>query len=346
MITKTEWGFADGYKVYLVTLKNKNGASVSLTNYGAAITSLCVPDKNGGFTDVMLGYDDLEGYINGSSGQGASIGRYANRIGGAKFSLCGTEYNLYKNDGENCLHGGKVGYAKRVWELCSSSDSDSPSAAFSYVSPDGEGNFPAKVKIIIRYTLTQANSLKIEYWAVPDGDTVINLTNHSYFNLGGYASGDVLTTELKIFADSYTPVDDALIPTGEIAPVSGTPLDFTKAKLIGDDIGKLLGTIGGYDHNFVLGEPGIWRKAAIAYNKSTGIEMTTYTDMPAMQLYTAIHLNEPGKAGSFMHKFCGFCLETQFTPNTPNLPNFPQCTFKKGEEFKFATEYAFGVRYV
>ena len=343
MVTKNEWGFADGYKVYLITLKNKNGTSVSLTSYGAAIVNLCVPDKTGGFTDVMLGYDDLEGYINGRSGQGSSVGRYANRIGGAKFTLGQKQYDLYKNDGNNCLHGGKVGYARRVWNVYGISDGDEPTAAFSYVSPEGEGNFPAEVKVIIRYTLTAKNSLKLEYSAVPNGETVINLTNHAYFNLDGYASGDILGTKLQIFADSYTPVDSALIPTGEVAPVAGTPLDFTEPKLIGDDAGKLV-EVGGYDHNFVLGEPGTWRKAAVAYGKNKGIEMTTYTDMPAIQLYIGINLNEPGKGGSFMKKFSGFCLETQFSPNTPNMPSFPQCTFKKGEEFKFTTEYAFAVK--
>ena len=344
MVQKKEWGFADGYKAYLVTLKNKNGMSVSLTNYGASIVELCVPDKTGGFTDVMLGYDDLEGYIGGKSGQGALVGRYANRIGGAKFTLNGKQYELYKNDGDNCLHGGKVGYAKRVWELYGISDGDAPSAAFSYVSPDGEGNFPAEVKVTIRYTLTAQNSLKLEYSAVPDGDTVINLTNHAYFNLDGYASGDILATQLQIFSDRYTPVDSALIPTGEVAPVAGTPLDFTSPKLIGDDVAEL-DEIGGYDHNFVLGEPGVWRKAAVAYSKKSKIEMTAYTDMPAVQLYIAINLNEEtGKNGSRMEKFGGFCLETQFTPNTPNMPDFPQCTFAKGEEFRFATEYAFSVK--
>lgn len=344
MVQKTEWGFANGYKTYLITLKNKNGMSVSLTNYAGAIVSLKVPDKNGGFTDVMLGYDNIEGYINGKSSQGALVGRYANRIGGAKFTLNGKEYNLYKNDGNNCLHGGSISYGKRVWDVYSISDGDSPSAAFSYVSPDGEENFPAEVKIIVRYILTSQNSLKLEYSAVPDGDTVINLTNHAYFNLGGYGAKDILDTKLQLFADNYTPADDALIPTGEIAPVKDTVFDFTSPKLIGDDIDKI--KIGGYDNNFILGEPGVMRKAAVASNPDTGIEMTTYTDMPAIQLYIGLHLDETGKSGIYRGKYAGFCLETQFTPNTPNLSNiskFPPCVFKKGEEFRFTTEYAFDV---
>jgi len=342
MITKTEWGFADGYKAYLITLKNKNGMSVSLTNYGASVVNLCVPDKTGGFTDVMLGYDDLDGYINGKSCQGASIGRYGNRIGGGKFNLGGKEYNLYKNNGENHLHGGKVGYHRRVWNVYGVSDGDNPCAAFMYVSPDGEENYPAELKIIIRYILTAKNALKIEYSAVADGDTIVNLTNHSYFNLGGYDSGDILDTRMQIFAENYTPVDDDLIPTGEKAAVKNTVFDFNAPKLIGDDIKHI--DIGGYDHNFILGDPGTNRKAAIAYNQKTGIEMTVYTDMPAMQLYIGLNLDEDnGKNGARMKKFGGFCLETQFSPNTPNMPGFPQCALKKGEEFRSATKYAFSV---
>ena len=341
MVQKIEWGFADGYKAYLITLKNKNGMSVSLTNYGAAIVNLLVPDKNNGFIDVMLGYNNIEGYLNGKSAQGAVIGRYANRIGGAKFTLNDKDYDLYKNDGDNCLHGGRVGYGKRVWNVCGISDGDSPSAVFSYVSPDGEDNFPAEVKITVRYTLTAKNALKIEYSAVPDGDTVVNLTNHAYFNLGGENSGDILNTRMQIFADNYTPVDDAAIPLGNIAPVKDTVFDFTSPKLIGDDVKS--GKTDGYDHNFILGEPGVMRKAATASDENSGIEMTTYTDMPAIQFYTALFLNEPGKNGFQYKKFGGFCLETQFTPNTPNLPDFPQCVFKKGEEFKFTTKYAFSV---
>jgi aldose 1-epimerase len=342
MVKKIEWGFANGYKCYLITLKNKNGMSVSFTNYGASIVDLCVPNKNGGFTDVNLGYDDLDGYINGRSCQGAAIGRYGNRIGGAKFSLNGKEYILRKNNGDNSLHGGSVGYHKRVWDV-EIPDNDDPHVIFSYRSPDGEENFPGEVTIIIKYILTEQNSLKIDYSAISTADTILNLTNHAYFNLGGYDSGDILNTRLQIFADKYTPVGDGLIPTGEMASVKNTPFDFTESKLIGDDIKSI--DIGGYDHNFILGEPGVMRKAAIAYNADTGIEMTAYTDMPAMQLYAGINLNEPnGKKGAAMNKFAGFCLETQYSPNTPNMPHFPQCVLKEGETFKSVTEYAFAVR--
>ena len=341
MVQKTEWGFANGYKAYLITLKNKNGMSASFTNYGGAIVNLCVPNKNNGFTDVMLGYDDIDGYLNGKSCQGALIGRYGNRIGGAKFTLNGKEYVLAKNNGENCLHGGNIGYNKRVWNVYGISDGDNPCVAFSYVSPDGEENFPAEIKIIVRYILTAQNSLKIEYSAVSDGDTIINMTNHAYFNLGGYDTDNILNTKLQLFADGYTLVDDGLIPTGEIAPVKNTVFDFTSPKFIGDDAESI--EIGGYDHNFILGEPGVMRKAAVASNCDTGIEMTAYTDMPAVQLYIGINLDEPGKNGIYMKKYSGFCLETQYSPNTPNMPDFPQCTLKKGEEFRSTTEYAFSV---
>ena len=341
MVKKTEWGFADGYKIYLITLENKNGMSVSFTNYGGAIVNLFVPDKNNGFVDVMLGYDNIEGYVTGKSGQGALIGRYGNRIGGAKFTLNGQEYKLYKNDGNNCLHGGSIGYSKRVWNVCGISDGENPSVNFSYVSPDGEENFPAELKISVRYVLTEKNSLRIEYSAVPDGDTVINLTNHAYFNLGGYSSGDILDTSVQMFTDKYTPIDEDLIPIGGIESVKNTVFDFTVPKNIGDDVKS--GKTDGYDHNFILGEPGVMRKAVVTYSDKTGIEMTTYTDMPAIQFYTSLFLDETGKDGKHYGKFGGFCLESQFSPNTPNLPDFPQCTFKKGEEFRSVTEYAFDV---
>jgi aldose 1-epimerase len=303
--------------------------------------NLCVPNKNGGFTDVMLGYDNLEGYITGKSSHGSVIGRYANRIAGGKITIGGKTYNLSKNNGDNCLHGGLVGYDKRVWSVHGIADGDSPSVSFAYVSPDGEENFPAELKVIVRYTLTACNALKIEYSAMSDGETIFNPTNHAYFNLGGQASGDILNTRLQIFAESYTPFNAAQIPTGEKAPVAGTVFDFTEPKLIGDDINS--GKIDGYDHNFILGEPGIMRKAAAAYNAGTGITMTTYTDMPAMQLYIALHFDgsEKGKGGVGYDKFGGFCLETQFSPNTPNMPDFPQCALKKGGDFRYTTEYAF-----
>ncbi|MDR0197524.1 MAG: galactose mutarotase [Oscillospiraceae bacterium] len=339
MVDKREWGFADGYKCFLITLKNKNGMTASLTNYGAAVVRLDVPDREGVFSDVVLGYDDLDGYINGGSCQGAVTGRFANRIGGGEFTLNGKTYTLCRNDGSNCLHGGSVNFGKRVWDVRGVCDGESPSALFRYVSPDGEENFPARVENTARYTVTAHGSLKIEYCAVSDGDTILSLTNHTYFNLGGFNSGSVLDTELQLFAESYTPFNAELIPTGEKALVKGTAFDFTSPKPIGEDVKS--GKISGYDNNFILGEPGVTRKAAVARHKGSGRMMTVYTDMPAIQLYTAGNLSEEGKGGAEYGNFAGFCLETQFTPNTPNLPDFPSCTLRKGEEYRFMTEYAF-----
>ncbi|MCL2634288.1 MAG: galactose mutarotase [Oscillospiraceae bacterium] len=318
--------------IEIIKLTNKN-MSATLTNYGATVMNLFVPDKNNNLVDVILGYDDVDGYINGGSCQGAVMGRFANRIGGAKFTLNGTTYNLFKNDGDNCLHGGSVSFGKRIWEISSVSED---SVTFRYVSPDGEESFPGEVVVTVCYTLTE-NSLLIEYFATSDGDTVLNLTNHAYFNLGGYNKGDILGTELQIFAENYTPFDKFNIPVGEVAPVKGTVFDFIEPKLIGADNTD-------YDHNYVLGAFGVMRKAAIAYDRNTSIEMTTFTDMPAMQFYTALHLDEIGKNGVRHSKYGGFCLETQFSPDTPNQPDFEQCILKKGEQFKSTTEYAFSVR--
>ncbi len=340
MIEKKDYGFYNGYKVFLFTLTNKNGMKAELTNYSGAIVSLYVPDRNGIMEDVVLGYDDLDGYVKGTSSQGALIGRYANRIANAKFTLNGTEYKLFANENDNSLHGGMVGYNKRVWTVDATTDN---SVTFGYVSPDGEENFPGTVKVTCTYTLTDDNEIKLEYTGISDADTVLNLTNHSYFNLGGVLSGSILDHELQLFADSYTPVNSALIPTGEIADVTGTPFDFRTPKRIGQDVDA--GLLVGYDHNYMLGEPHVMRKAAVAYCPKTGIEMTTYTDKPAIQLYTAIGLGgEIGKGGQEMKFQTAFCLESQYAPDSINQPNFPDCVLKKGEEYKFTTIYGFSTR--
>jgi len=339
MAEKTEWGLADGQQCFLITLKNSGGMTATLTNYGAAVVGLTALDRNGNFADVILGYDGLDGYINGTAFHGAVVGRFANRLGGAKFGLHGKTYDLFKNDGDNCLHGGRASYGKRVWETLEVADN---SVLFGYISPDGEEGFPATVRITVEYALTEDNSLFINYRAKSDGDTILNLTNHSYFNLAP-ESGDILGTELQIFSGKYTPFTAGLIPTGEIADVKGTPLDFTLSKQIGADIDA----IGGYDHNYILGEPGVMRKCAKAYHENSGRVMTVFTDCPAMQFYTGNHLSEIGKGGAAYGRYAGFCLETQFTPNTPNLPaemGLPSCTLKKGEDYNFTTEYEFSVK--
>ncbi len=341
MIERKDYGFYNGYKVFLFTLTNKNGMKAELTNFSGAVVSLFVPDRNGIIEDVVLGYDSLDGYIKGDSSHGALVGRYANRIADAKFTLNGVEHKLFANENTNTLHGGIVGFNKRVWTVDATTDN---SVTFGYVSPDGEENFPGTVKVTCTYTLTDENELKLEYTGISDADTVLNLTNHSYFNLGGIHSGSVLGHELQLFADCYTPVNSALIPTGELADVTGTPFDFRTPKLIGKDVEA--GLLRGYDHNYMLGEPHEMRKAAIAYCDKTGIEMTVYTDKPAIQLYTSIGLDgtDIGKDGKPMEFQTGLCLESQYAPDSPNQPNFPDCTLRKGEEYRYTTIYAFSVR--
>ncbi len=338
---KKEFGFANGYKTYLFTLTNKNGMTVKLTNYSGAIVSILVPDKNGNIDDVVLGYDDLDGYVKGTSSQGALVGRYANRIADGKLTVGGKTYQLYLNEGgKNTLHGGSVGYNKRVWTVDEETDN---SVTFGYFSPDGEENFPGNLKITCKYTLTEENELKLEYKGVSDADTVVNMTNHAYFNLGGIHSGSAWGHELQIFADSYTPVNEKLIPTGEIKSVEGTPFDFRTPKIIAEDATK--DGRRGFDHNFMLGEAGVMHKAAIAYEPNTGREMTMWTDKPALQFYTAIGLaDDNGKDGKPLVEGTAICLESQFAPDSPNQPTFPDCILKKGEEYNFTTIYKFGVR--
>lgn len=343
MVDVKEFGYFQGYRCELVTLTGKSGMSAVLSGFGATVVSLFVPDKNGKLADVALGYDTLGEYAAGNSCFGATVGRFANRIGGAKFTLNGTEYALDKNDGENTLHGGFFGYNKRVWTIESVRDGDEPYAEFGYLSPDGEQHFPGNLKITVRFTVTE-NALKIEYKAVSDKDTVVNLTNHSYFNLKGEGSGDIKDHVVQINAKQYTPIDAGLIPTGLLAYTTGTPFDFQKPKRVGEDMdnGRLA---TGYDHNFVLGTPGEMRTAAVVYEPTTGREMTVTTDSPAVQFYIGIGLNnEKGKNGHIYNQYAGLCLETQFFPDAPNKPNFPSCELKAGEEYSCTTIYSFDVK--
>lgn len=344
-IETKEFGFFRGYKCFLFTLTNKNGMSAALTNFGGAVVQLNVADKNGEYADVVLGYDTLEEYIDGDSTHGALVGRYANRIGGAEITVSGKKYKLSANDNKvNHLHGGFFGYNKRVWTVEETAGGDEPSVTFGYISPDGEENFPGTVKIKVKYTLTAANGLEIDYTAVSDADTVINLTNHSYFNLKGAGNGDIKDHVVKLNAASYTPVDDLLIPTGEIAPVAGTAFDFNEPKPVRQDMdnGKLP---VGYDHNFVLGEAGVMRTAAEVFEPTSGRVMTVKTDKPAIQLYIGIGLKgETGKGGKKYEKYAGLCLESQYCPDTPNQPQFGSCLFKAGETYHFTTVYEFSAR--
>ena len=344
-ITKAEYGYFHGYKCWLFTLTNKNGVTAKLTNFGGAVVSLDVPGRDGKMADVVLGYDTLQEYIDGGSTHGALVGRYANRIGKAKINVSGVEYQLSQNDNEvNHLHGGFYGYNKRVWTVDAVNGSDEPSVTFGYISPDGEENFPGTLKIAVKYTLTANNALVIDYTAVSDADTIINLTNHSYFNLKGAGNGDIKDHVVQINSDKYTPVDELLIPTGKLAYVTGTAFDFTAPKRVGEDMdnGRLP---DGYDHNFVLGNPGVMRTAAEVYEPESGRVMTVKTDKPAIQFYIGIGLKgETGKGGATYGKYAGLCLESQYSPDTPNQPQFPSCVFKAGETYHFTTSYEFSVR--
>jgi aldose 1-epimerase len=322
--TKEFWGKASGRDVFLFTMADDSGARAQVTNFGAAIISLFVPDKQGALDNVVLGYDNLDGYINGNSSHGAVVGRYANRIAGGQFTLNGQVFNLPKNDGDNCLHGGPDNYGRRVWDCVSEREGR---VVFGLHSPDGDAGFPGALDITVEYGFACVEGeyrLSIDYHVAADRDTYVNLTNHAYFNLGGAFAlpESVLRTELSLCASRFTPVNRNLIPV-DVALVSGTPFDFTTAKPIGADIAAA----GGYDHNFLIDGAGL-RRAAFAAEPDSGRTMTVLTDMPAIQLYTGNGLNENGKNGAHYVKYSAFCLETQFTPNTPNLPasnGFPTC---------------------
>lgn len=345
-IKKDIFGFIGEKEVLIYTLKNKSGATVTVTTYGGALVNIIVPDKNGNFGDVILGYDTLQGYITGTSHQGALVGRCANRIDIGKFTLNGKVYELDKNDnGINHIHGGKTGYNTRVWDVLYTLDSDSPSLSLTYTDPDSTEGYDGTVNINVIYTLTEDNAVKIEYFANTDKPTVANFTNHTYFNLNGYDSGDVLAHEIQIFADKFTPSRKDLIPTGEIRTVKGTALDFTSPKAIGRDINSdeeqmIFG--GGYDHNFITGDDKVMKHIVNVREPVSGRIMDVYSDQPAVQLYTGNFLDgQIGKNGVPMNKRTGFCLETQHTPNSINMPQFPSVVLTPDDEYHYTTIYKF-----
>jgi aldose 1-epimerase len=340
-----EWGKADGKTVHLYTLTNGQGMVAKITTYGAILTELHVPDRTGKLDDVVLGFSSLEGYLAGHPYFGTTVGRYANRIAKGKFTLEGEEYTLAVNNGPNSLHGGLKGFDKQVWGAKEVTSGGEPAVEFSYVSPDGEEGYPGTLTTTVRYTLTKANALRIDYRATTDKATVVNLTNHSYFNLAGEGTGGVLGHEMFIDADHYTPVDETLIPSGQIAPVKGTVLDFTKPTTIGARIKELdKPGLGGYDHNYVLNAGG--KKLALAARVSepkTGRVMEVLTSQPGVQLYTGNFLDGmvKGKRGTAYNKHDAFCLETQHFPDSPNHPNFPTTVLRPGETFTSTTIYRF-----
>ena len=350
-VTKTPFGTtADGQAVDLYTLTNASGMQAAITNYGGIIVSLKVPDRQGKLADVVLGFDTLKGYLDKPPYFGAIVGRYGNRIANGKFRLDGHEYTLAQNDHENHLHGGLRGFDKVVWDVKAAVDGKEPELVLHYVSKDGEEGYPGNLDVTITYTLTDANELKIAYRATTDKPTVVNLTNHSYFNLAGAGSGDVLGHELTINADRFTPVAKGLIPTGELRPVKGTPMDFTQPTAIGARIGaadEQLKLGMGYDHNWVLNKTGkAMTLAARVHEPATGRTMEVLTTEPGLQFYSGNFLDgsNVGKQGmTYKHRY-GFCLETQHFPDSPNKPEFPSTLLNPGETYETTTIYRFSAK--
>lgn len=349
MITKQLFGEINSQQIYKFTLTNNNGMSVVVSNFGATIISINTPDKNGKITDVIGGYDTLESYIEADGYQGAIIGRVGNRICEGKFTLDGIDYNLYINNGPNHLHGGKIGYDKRVWNVLSTNDSDEPSIKFFLLSKDGEEGYPGNLSITITYSLNNEGALSIRYEATTDKKTIINLTNHTYFNLGGCDSGKIHDHILWLDADTYLPTDDSLIPTGEIRSVEGTPFDFRLSKKIGRDINLQnndLVIAGGYDHclNFAGGETGFPKLRAKVIHEASGRIMEMYTNQPCVQFYSGNFLgNEkyPFKNNCVQNKQIAFCLETQHMPDAINHDNFTSVILNPEEKYDYTTIYKF-----
>jgi len=345
-VEKSNFGtLEDGTVIEAFTLRNARGAMAKVITYGATLTELWVPDKNGKLGDVVFGFDGLKGYLGSHPYFGSTVGRYANRIAKGKFTLDGKEYTLAINNGPNSLHGGKIGFDRRVWKAEPLREPHAAAVRFTYLSPDGEENYPGNLSVSVTYTLTDENALKLDYSAKTGKATPVNLTNHSYFNLAG-SGGDILGNVLYLNADRFTPVDSTLIPTGEIRPVKGTPLDFTKPTPIGAHIAEIK-DIGGYDHNFVInGEPGKLRLAARVSEPTSGRQMEVWTTEPGVQFYSSIGLDGTivGKGGITYKKYGALCLETQHYPDSPNHPNFPSTIVRPGESFHSETIYKFSAK--
>lgn len=352
-ITRAPFGqLQDGRSAEIFTLRNPVGMETLITNYGGIIVSLMVPDRTGETADVVLGHDTLAEYTDGHPFFGCITGRYANRIAKGKFTLDGKEYTLPVNNGPNSLHGGKSGFDKKLWTVKQADlVSDVPTLVLTYTSADGEEGYPGALSCEVTYSLTSAGELKIHYSATTDKPTVVNLTNHSYFNLAGDGSGSITDHLMMISADRYTPTDADLIPTGKLAEVAGTPLDFRKPKRIGEQIEEPdfepIKFGAGYDHNFVVnGEAGTLRLAAKVTEPKSGRVMECLTTEPAIQLYTMNHGGpEPirGKGGRGYAKRGAFCLETQHYPDSPNQPSFPATVLRPGQTYSHTTVYKFSV---
>ena len=336
-----------GSTVERFTLRNANGIEVVLSSLGAAIHSIRAPDRAGASADVVLGFDTLDEWVRNPPFFGVVVGRYANRIAGGTFALEGSSYTLATNNAPNHLHGGTRGFDKVVWTAVPVEMPSGAALRFTYFSKDGEEGYPGNMNVSVLYTLGSDNTLRLDYAATTDKATVVNLSNHAYFNLAG--AGTVLQHELEINADRYTPVNATLIPTGELAPVSGTPFDFRTPMAIGAHIAADHDQIrigGGYDHNFVLnGTPGQLRLAARAFDPSSGRTLEVQTTEPGVQLYSANFADPiPGRGGRTYPRHAGFCLETQHFPDSPNQPSFPTTTLRPGQTFASTTVFTFGVR--
>lgn len=350
-IEKSTFGkLPDGRTAELYTLTNDNGMEVKITNYGATITSLKVPDKNGTLEDVVLGFDSLQGYLQEDVPYfGAVVGRYGNRIAGGKFELDGQEYTLAINNGPNHLHGGLVGFDKVLWEAALLENKEVAGVKLHYLSKDMEEGYPGNLSVDVVYTLSNSNELKVEYQASTDKKTIVNLTQHSYFNLTGNMKRDILNHRLMINADRFVPVDETLIPTGELAPVSDTPFDFTEPAVIGKRINDEDQQIKyglGYDHCWVLnGEKGEMKLAATLYEPTSGRYMEVRTTEPGIQFYSGNFLDGSltGKGTTYHHRY-GLCLETEHFPDSPNQPDFPSVALAPGDLYQTATVYKFSVK--
>jgi aldose 1-epimerase len=339
----------DGTQVDVYTLTGSGGMEARIITYGGVVVSVMTPDREGKRGDVVLGMDSLDGYRSQTAYLGALIGRYGNRIGHGQFPLEGRTYNLPKNNGDNTLHGGTQGFDKRVWQAREASGAEGPALELTYISRDGEEGFPGTLTARALYTVTARNELKIDYTATTDKPTVVNLTNHSYWNLSGAGEGDILGHQVIINASRFTPTDAGLIPTGELRPVAGTPFDFRRSTAIGARIDRpddQLKYGSGYDQNFVLdkGSGGL-TKAAEVYDPKSGRAMEVWTTEPSVQFYTGNHLNGiDGKGGKVYNARGALCLETQHSPDSPNKPAFPSTELKPGATYRSTTVYRFSTR--
>ncbi len=349
-ITHADFGKTKaGQTVEIYTLRNGHGLEARILTYGGIVQSLSVPDRKGRFADVVLGFDNLSGYLTNPPYFGALIGRYGNRIGGAKFTLAGQTYQLAANNGPNSLHGGLKGFDKVVWAARAQSTTAGPSLILNYVSPDGEEGFPGKLEVTATYTLTDKNELNLEFTAHTDKTTVVNLTHHSYFNLAGQGNGDILGHLMQINARQITPVDSTLIPTGEFADVTGTPFDFRQPTAIGARINapdQVLEYCRGYDQNWVINKPlGQLGLQARVVESVSGRVLEVWSDEPGVQFYAGNFLSDTlvGKGGTRYHRRTGFCLEPQHYPDSPNKPQFPTVELRPGQIFQSTISYRFGV---